>query len=247
MFKPKFDVTAGDILECVWYKDPTIYHVLICKKYSDDDNEVYLPIILEDGSVYGNTYGYLHTTKLLKDLKRGFNSIKKLGFCTDVINFNKLSTVAKLSKDQRLSIATINDSLAKMGFHVSPDFWIEKLSPDKVRVDLPRIFTFVYEENHRAKILARSLGEAEELAKKEGTCRILSIEPVEKPMFIGKYHSIDMSPRKDSPRTYCQVCNRKMTLSNVFKEPSGRISWKFVCHYCDTVTQFYTGDSFEEE
>lgn len=53
---------------------------------------------------------------------------------------------------------------------------------------------------------------------------------------------------KDSSRTYCQVCGRKMTLSNVFKEPSGRrISWKFVCHYCDTVTQFYTGDSFEEE
>lgn len=48
-----------------------------------------------------------------------------------------------------------------------------------------------------------------------------------------------MSVKKDSPRTYCQVCGRKMTLSNVFKESSGRISWKFICHYCDTVTQFY--------
>jgi len=48
-----------------------------------------------------------------------------------------------------------------------------------------------------------------------------------------------MSIKKDSPRTYCQVCGRKMTLSNVFKESSGRISWKFICHYCDTVTQFY--------
>ena len=56
-----------------------------------------------------------------------------------------------------------------------------------------------------------------------------------------------MSVKKDIPRTYCQVCGRKMTLSNVFKEPRGRISWKFVCHYCDTVTQFYTGDNLEEE
>lgn len=48
-----------------------------------------------------------------------------------------------------------------------------------------------------------------------------------------------MSVKKDSPRTYCPMCGRKMTLSNVFKEPRGRISWKFVCHYCDTVTQFY--------
>lgn len=31
-----------------------------------------------------------------------------------------------------------------------------------------------------------------------------------------------MSVEKDKPSTYCQVCGRKMTLSNVFKEPGGR-------------------------
>ncbi len=48
-----------------------------------------------------------------------------------------------------------------------------------------------------------------------------------------------MSVKKDSPRTYCPMCGRKMTLSNVFKETSGRASSGFVCHYCGIITQFY--------